>query len=521
MPQFLLELLPELIEHIYRYLSISDIISIACCSKDYYKSVLFLLWATAKVPWNVDIDKLSWRRKKKVRFVRNLIFGEENEYLHQPSTTDEWELASSNFKCIVEYCDSRKLTSLRFNIACSDADLELTADVLRNLYQLTLHKCEDVTEKGWQSISTMGSLRELNLSDCGIQDADVSQIINKLSLRKLILNQCRQLSSECLSSISSLASLQELSLSCWQFKNGEPGLNQLSTMKSIKVLNLTGFYNASNDSIALVKSLKSLTELDLSCSSNLDDKGLGTVSSLSSLKILNICDCNKVTDTGIEKLAVMPNLQVLNISGCWKLSDFGLIHLKPLVTLRELSIGGCRFITDVGISHLVSLNLLRRLNVSGCFYVTDIGLAELSNISTLNELSVGACCITDLGIRQLQLLTVLENLSISQCHRVTDFGLSEISKMMSLKRLNINGCINITFIGLVQLVDLRLDELNIKNCGLSDESVEQFCLYSGMKELFGNDGCMNSRVLTRNLRLWNKQLKQWACNEVQGWYQPC
>ena len=511
MSRLLLDLLPELLEDIYSYCTITDLINVATCNREHNNATTPRIWNHVQLPFDVDIKSLS--RPNLFRFVRKLAFCDKNDVISHPISE---ERVVDNYSTVFAHCDANKITSLTFNNFCCDRILQTAAETLNSLHELTVRKCDVITSQGWQAVTCFSRLNKLELFQCRISDAEIANIVESLDLRKLILNQCRDLTSDSLSSICSrLTSLVNLTVSCWQFKDGSVAFDRLSQMKSLRNLSINGYYHASNEDITLLRSLTFLRDLDLSCSSNFNDSGLSKLSDLEHLKNLNICDCNKVTDTGVSHIASMSSLRVVNMSGCWKLSDFGLEQMKEMENLRELNIGGCRFITDVGVSHLSNIQTLTKLNISGCFYVTDIGLAELSSLIQLRELSMGACCVTDLGVCQLLLLSKLQSLSISECHRVTDYGLSEIAKLTSLQKLNINGCINITFIGLVQLMELRLCELNVKHCGLSDESVEQFCQYSGMKELFGVDGSTNSRILTRNYRLWTKHYNRWVRNIAQ------
>lgn len=501
----LLELLPELIEHVCSYCSVSDIISISCCNKEYNYFFRPIIWRVVEMPW--AMNSFLPPKKQSLEFTRSLSFSYSNDFKIE-SPNERWGRVKDIFITILNRCTIERLNSLKIESIFSDIGLQFTRELLPNLERLFLHKCNDITEFGWRVVCTFPYLKHLEVFDCSIQDDDLKEIVKNIRLQKLVVSHCRDLSSICLQHVSNFASLSELSFSCWRFKESNFGFNALSVMSTLKRLRITGYYNASNTAITLLNSLNSLVELDLSCCSNLNDSGLARISLILNLQSLTVSDCGKLTDNGFTALTVLSNLRTLNISGCWKLTDSGLTNLTILYKLEEMNIGGCRFISDVGINALRHVRTLRKLIITGCCYVTDVGISFLSQLTLLNELFIGGCHVTDLGISQLTSLPRLVRLNTSECNKITDYGIHAISQIKSLKCLNIQGCKEVTFIGLTYLTRLSLNELNIKNCQLSDEKVKQFCNMSGMRELLGTEGNIRSRILTSNHRMWSKQIKQ-------------
>ncbi|CAM9651493.1 unnamed protein product [Lampetra fluviatilis] len=95
----------------------------------------------------------------------------------------------------------------------TDAALEAIACELHRLQELVLDRCVRVTDLGLGYLSTMPSLRSLNLRwCCQIQDFGLQHLYGMRSLRVLSLAGCPLLTMAGLSGLARLASLEELEL---------------------------------------------------------------------------------------------------------------------------------------------------------------------------------------------------------------------------------------------------------------------------------------------------------------------
>ncbi|MHC4401889.1 MAG: choice-of-anchor C family protein, partial [Planctomycetota bacterium] len=157
-----------------------------------------------------------------------------------------------------------------------------------------------------------GIVREVDLTDSTITDADMEIFSSLSSLEHLILNGCPQLTDAGLVHLEGLAKLKGLGLE--RANVTDAGLSNLSTLIELDYLSLNG--------------------------TRVGDAGLKHLSGLTNLGVLYLCDTD-TADAGLASLGSMSKLQWLDLRGT-KVTDAGLAHLSNLSQLRLLCLYGIR-----------------------------------------------------------------------------------------------------------------------------------------------------------------------------------
>jgi hypothetical protein len=129
----------------------------------------------------------------------------------------------------------------------------------------------------------------------------------------------------------------------------------------------------------------------------LTDQGMLAVSSLTSLKTLNLASCRELTDKGVQAVSSLPALTSLTLGLCIKLTDEGLRAVRSLPALTSLNLHYCHKLTNVGLRELRGLTALTELDFTCCPNVTDVGLQELTSLAALNTLHLLSCSTTKAG----------------------------------------------------------------------------------------------------------------------------
>ncbi|XP_044019419.1 F-box/LRR-repeat protein 2-like [Aphidius gifuensis] len=255
-----------------------------------------------------------------------------------------------------------------------DSSLIAIAKECKNLEYLNISHCKYITEEGLNAITTIKSLRRLNVSHLECVRDSFLRKLKGLSLLKC--NECQKISDVGLIQfINNCPDLKHLSAdgtymtiktiiaadqatkhrenniilhihlcykklrtacrsiieSKWSWNNRErrPSLvfDNLSKLQNLEQLSLQSMItNESFDSsiIAIVDSCKSLTKLDISSCYDVTETTLIALTNSESLKELKIGYIHSVTDNFISKLK---GLQCFDCTGCKKITDAGVIQL--------------------------------------------------------------------------------------------------------------------------------------------------------------------------------------------------
>jgi hypothetical protein len=215
-----------------------------------------------------------------------------------------------------------------------------------------------------------GAVREVDLTDSTLADADLEAIDGLASLERLTLNGCPNLSDRGLVHVRNLAKLTTLTLE--RTKITDAGLENLKGLSDLNILSLNW--------------------------TRTSDAGLKHLEGLVKLGVLYLCQTD-VGDTGLAWLKTMKDLQWLDLRGT-RVTDAGLKHLSNFPRLRLLCLHGVR-ITDEGaaaISQLPSLEVLTLAQTQ----LTDAGLVPLAKVPKLIEVDFGGTQVTPAGLGKFQ-----------------------------------------------------------------------------------------------------------------------
>jgi hypothetical protein len=156
------------------------------------------------------------------------------------------------------------------------------------------------------------------------------------------------------------------------------------------------------------------------------------------LKVINLAGCIEITNDSLSVLGRLCSLEVLTLGYCWNCWD--VCALGALTNLKQLHLKDCRFVEDVGILALTGLRLLEHIDLGGLKQITDAALGGLATLEGLRQVDLDGCeRIGDAGLASLARLPNLADVNCSGAHRVTDEGVVALSRVGSLTALNLNG----------------------------------------------------------------------------------
>lgn len=215
-----------------------------------------------------------------------------------------------------------------------------------------------------------GIVREVDLTNSTLTDADMEILGTLASLEQLILNGCTHLTDAGLVPVQRLTKLRGLGLERTQITDA--GLVNLQGLTDLKYLSLNW--------------------------TGAGDVGLKHLENLANLEVLYLCE-TKVGDPSLTSLSQMQKLQWLDLRRT-RVTDAGLPHLGKLRQLRLLSLYGIP-ITDAGMPALTELSNLEVLTLART-PVTDTGLRPFAKLLKLKDLDLEGTKATPAGIAELQ-----------------------------------------------------------------------------------------------------------------------
>jgi len=215
-----------------------------------------------------------------------------------------------------------------------------------------------------------GAVRDVDLTNSHLSDADLEAISRLTSLERLTLNGCPNLTDAGLVHVRNLAKLTTLTLERTMITDA--GLESVKGLSELNILSLNW--------------------------TRTSDAGLKHLEGLVNLGVLYLCETD-VGDLGLASLKRMENLQWLDLRGT-KLTDAGLKHLSNFPRLRLLCLHGVRM-TDVGVAAVSELTSLEILTLAQT-QVTDSGLGPLAKIPKLIDVDLGGTQVTLAGLAKFQ-----------------------------------------------------------------------------------------------------------------------
>ena len=401
-----------------------------------------------------------------------------SEDADQPQTADS--------KHNLEILAKLKLTSLKledWNGEAAAAALDLAADGLSQLTELSLRRAELTSLPRCFETGTLIALEDLDLADCGLDKCEVNsnglasckasltrlnvsgcklsaiQLGDLDALRKLSLNGCKELTSD---SVMLPCKLEHL-----RWCNGGPNLTSLpeSLPKTLKTIRMRGCRELAQ----LHSDFPQLASLELLELSDCLSLNLGTGSDVlpDGLKQLILNGCAGTTlPSGLEKLQ---NLQELDLGGCTLVSEIPGTVLEAMRVLHTLDVSGCKLIRKLPDVHLPPH--LTKFKARDLPHLKDLPSKLYSESKQLEVLDFGNCS----RLRELppmHALTALRSLALEGCQRLrelpTGFGNLSCLEVLRLNRCKALKCIPDEVANLT-----NLEWLNMQGCSRIEELPEE------------------------------------------------
>lgn len=216
------------------------------------------------------------------------------------------------------------------------------ADSLASLTALTslnVAYCQALTDKALSSIAVLRALRTLKLR--GVSSLTESGLASLQplcgSLTSLDLHGCSKLSCGRLVHLSTLTSLRSLNLARCAVLTPESFADLPPSLESLDVGECEGLGNRAIE--ALATALTALTRLDAPYAA-LTDNGVKSIAVLQRLRSLDVSYCTGVTAAGVAHLSQLTALERLSISGVGS-GDAVLPHLAALRSLVTVDLTHC------------------------------------------------------------------------------------------------------------------------------------------------------------------------------------
>ncbi|XP_066493672.1 uncharacterized protein [Tiliqua scincoides] len=348
------------------------------------------------------------------------------------------------------------------------------------LEEVVLQSCRDLTNEAVSILCQhQPHLTTLDLSGCSeLTDRAILVIGSRLlALRCLRLGKLPRVTDAGFQGISHLQHLQNLDVSeCSLVRCSElvTAFSAIEAQPKLASLNVA-FCSLLRDSsvLSLAKALsRSLRVLDLSSCVSITNKSLrAIVSYLSHLSVLRLAWCKELTDWGLLGVEE-PNKECeLNREELERDTPIPTdlteqdapqkphTSLTALMRLQELDLTACGKLTDVSIAKVISFPELRRLSLSLVPHITDASLIAVArNCQSLEHFSLSHCVnLTDSGfVEAAASLPRLQHLILSGCNQLTPRTLKAVGQdCRQLKCLDVSMCSGISMTD-VELFQSRL-----------------------------------------------------------------
>lgn len=267
------------------------------------------------------------------------------------------------------------------------------------------------------ALSSIESLRDLYIHECGTTDAGAKLLEKMPQLTHLRLYQEGHLTDAALVSIGKLRNLKSLDLTSYvgtvaygRMYFTENGTRHLAALKKLEILRLAG-----HDISAMTLSFPKLTSLAMG-GRGVSDDCAAQLPKMTQLKNLSL-SFSSITNEGMKHVAALKNLKRFSLNSS-VVTDKGIALLTrlPLVNL-ELRASK---ITDTSLSHIAKIKPLARLDISGSglsgarmgSVISAHGLRELKSLPNLQTLWINNLKSVGVGaalaeVKSLRLVTLM------------------------------------------------------------------------------------------------------------------
>lgn len=227
-----------------------------------------------------------------------------------------WKLVRARFNDYLKQLQIKPSLKSEKDVV-SDAIFQHLNSISPGLQQLKLLRCD---LKSLRAIQLPRTLTSLDLSYAAIPANWFSQLPKENFLpllQELILSNCSRIDDRELMNISTIKSLRKLDLShCYRISNS--GIRTIcEKLKELVHLNITGCPRVNDLALqSISRSLKNLDSLDVSNCNRITDRGLQCIAELKHVRYVNVSHCKTVAETTILNLCRSIPLTSLNVINC-------------------------------------------------------------------------------------------------------------------------------------------------------------------------------------------------------------
>ncbi|XP_026414862.1 F-box protein At3g58530-like isoform X1 [Papaver somniferum] len=235
-------------------------------------------------------------------------------------------------------------------------------EALGNLESLNLNGCQKISDKGIEVVtSACPKLKAFSIYwNIRVTDLSIQQLVKNCScIIDMNLSGCKNITDKSMHLIADhYNELEELNLTrCVKLTDG--GLQQiLLKCSSLQYLNLYALSGFTDGAYMKISHLAHLRVLDLCGAQNLSNQGLSSIARCKNLVSLNLTWCVLVTDAGVVAIARgCPSLEFLSLFGILGVTDMCLEVLSGFCskTLTTLDVNGCTGIKKRSRDELIQL----------------------------------------------------------------------------------------------------------------------------------------------------------------------
>ncbi|KAL0389017.1 UNVERIFIED_CONTAM: F-box/LRR-repeat protein 3 [Sesamum calycinum] len=299
----------------------------------------------------------------------------------------------------------------------------------RSLRQLNLAYCFSVTFDLEKCFYKLSALQSIKLDGCRVSCAALKAIADCCeSLKELSLCKCNGVTDEGLSYIARKhRQLRKLDMTCCPEITDAAIASITASCNYITSFRMEACVMVQNEGFVLIgQHCPSLEDIDIT-ENVIDDEGLEAISRCSKLLNLKMGLSMYGTDHGLSHVGRRcQNLIELDLYRCMWITDVGIgaIANAKCLQLKALEIRGCPSVSSVGLSAIaMGCKHLTILDIKKCD-INDAGLIHLAHYSQyLKQINISYCPVTDDGLLALASISCLRNLTILHVIRLTPDGL--------------------------------------------------------------------------------------------------
>ncbi|MCL2623789.1 MAG: hypothetical protein FWD31_09000 [Planctomycetaceae bacterium] len=298
-----------------------------------------------------------------------------------------------------------------------------------------------LSEESLKKLESLRSLEELLLVDTITTDDDLAALCRNLkNLRRLTLRRLTKLSDQGLKSLHSLKELRNLAL--LNLPIGGPGLESVTSLSSLRALDLRGCNQLNSEDYLLLTKMTALTDLKIGGTS-INADVLRTVATLPNLSGLTVEDATVTVDLW-EELFANPrwseNMTSLAFARMYSVSDRVLEKLANFKKLKSLSLRAAPVRGSFVRNLPADSPLLANLQTLGMTknYATPEEIFQLKQFKNLKKLDFSVTPMTLEKIEALSTLDQIEVLMLAEC-QLTDELVEKLVPLQNLSVLEIDN----------------------------------------------------------------------------------